>query len=193
VAIAGLPVEGDGFKQIRIRSARRLCLFQAVQDPGIPAAIAAGFCGALLSDIHQSLANVRKHAPECPANVIRDHLCDCLEAVFRQRCVDRIATAGANSEKPNALFLHIRKRCQEIDRATNVFDPGGRIFEVSRLAAALALAPYFDAATALSGSGTGRTCRRSRPDMASPCTCSERRSSSRRRTSSAASSTSSSA
>lgn len=72
-------------------------------------------------------------------NVIGDHRCDYLEAVFRQRCVDRIATAGANSEKPNALFLHIRKRRQEIDRATNVFDTGGRIFEVSRLAAALAL------------------------------------------------------
>lgn len=45
----------------------------------------------------------------------------------------------------------------------------------------------------LSGSGTGPTCRWSRPDIASPCTCSNKRSLSRRRMSSAASSTSRSA
>jgi hypothetical protein len=62
-----------------------------------------------------------------------------LDALFGQRGIDRIATAAANPNHADAVFVDIGERHRIVDNAANILNPLGRIFNPSRASAGFAL------------------------------------------------------
>ncbi len=59
-----------------------------------------------------------------------------LDAVIGHGGVDGVTAAGADTPNTDALGVDIGQRLQIIYRGTYVFDPGGGVFKVVRIAAA---------------------------------------------------------
>ncbi len=106
---------------------------------------ATGFTCSLFADLFQALhafciGNCTADSFSARSSQIKDtDTCNRFDTEFGLSRVDRISPTCTYSQRSNAVFIHVGKITEIIDRAVDIFDAGGRIFYQARFSATFSL------------------------------------------------------